>query len=881
LLRENFYGIVGRNIARINKAKKKGFNGLLLIGGQDVGGFYDQYIVFKSNQIKLADGRNITFDGNNPDIRYNEGGKIGQEITCIRCKWQWNTKDSDESDKYVCHNCGFDNRTYYDADPIGEYNNGGVVDLYTNKEIKKAYVSIKIQNDYERNPNTGMLEVVSKETKVYDELVNHKLLGIEGVSTSKYNIADWLVNRECLVLMKFDEFRKINNVEQVLYNDADYLTKNGCDVMFRLYNEKGKEDRNYISVLQKMFPKIAREFEIEAKIFSNYKYRLYYLLEEFFSNYSGGKFLNYFTRGERINSVKDIVNIVIEYVESGEAKKDYYSSNIPTNINAEDIDYIIRNGIVKALSVYKDESEWIVKDKILNIPNGSQLIFRVDDINGNLKKIYEENISKYNLRDTYKINFVNSRYVDKFQTIKSNAVTETFRQVLLEKKSEVDSKIIIVLQDIMNNVLQYIESNIVIEIENNFNKPYYDYYDSSIMYGESPLDIPKYKEFFSDAKYKFIQIFSANIENIVKKKQKYFFSTIEYDYQDYVREMRTQSMDKERLVVAIDNSGYELYEENFYDSLFGIVRRMDITDFTSDIKEKIGSDLYRAFAKDEINFKKGGKVNIESDYYDGGKLKKPHTIIEIANKHDIELSKVVKALREGISIEREHTNNDEVAKTIAQHHLWESPLYYKKLEEMEKTFEDGGELVENEKNEEILETGGIVVGKSHKEADENGTGEKFKIKTTGQVVELEGGEAVIVGKAIDSDDKLEFNGEKMSPREIASFLNNSYGGVKFEKGGQITCGCSNKKYYHGGELPTAVVHSLKGGEAVITKKTMESKDKYEFEGEKLTPRQILSRVNHRYGGVSFAKGGKLEKFTNDPINIASKMIYFVNNIIYG
>jgi hypothetical protein len=413
------------------------------------------------------------------------------------------------------------------------------------------------------------------------------------------------------------------------------------------------------------------------------------LLEEFFSNYSGGKFLNYFTKGERINSVKDIGNIVIEYVESGEAKKDYYSSNIPTNINAEDIEYIIRNGIVKALSVYKDESEWIVKDKILNIPNNSQLIFRVDDINGNLKKIYEENISKYNLRDSYKINFVNSRYVDKFQTIKSNAVTETFRQVLLEKKSEVDSKIILVLEDIMNNVLQYIESNIVIEIENNFSKPYYDYYDSSMMYGESPLDIPKYKEFFSDAKYKFIQIFNAEIENIVKTKQKYFFSTIGYAYQDYVREMRSQSMDKERLVVAIDNSGYELYEENFYDSLYGIVRRMDITDFTSDIKEKIGSDLYRAFAKDEINFKKGGKVNIESDYYDGGKLKKPHTIIEIANKHDIELSKVVKALREGISIEREHTNNDEVAKTIAQHHLWESPLYYKKLEEMEKSFEDG------------------------------------------------------------------------------------------------------------------------------------------------------------------------------------------------
>ena len=34
------------------------------------------YAVFNSNQIKLADGTNTTFDGNNPDIRFEEGGKV-------------------------------------------------------------------------------------------------------------------------------------------------------------------------------------------------------------------------------------------------------------------------------------------------------------------------------------------------------------------------------------------------------------------------------------------------------------------------------------------------------------------------------------------------------------------------------------------------------------------------------------------------------------------------------------------------------------------------------------------------------------------------------------------------------------------------------------
>jgi len=296
------------------------------------------------------------------------------------------------------------------------------------------------------------------------------------------------------------------------------------------------------------------------------------------------------------------------------------------------------------------------------------------------------------------------------------------------------------------------------------------------------------------------------------------------------------------------------------------------------------------------------------EFKNGGQLKKPHTIIEIAEKHKIKVSEVAKALEKGQKQEREHTNDDEMAKKIAKHHLWESPLYYEKLKEMEETFEDGGifvldeialpdsyanietltrvlsnqgyEIVKSVKNKGIFETGGMVVGKSHQEADEDGTGEKFKLKSTGQIVELEGGEAVIVGKAIDSEDKISFDGEERTPREIASYLNHAYGGVKFEKGGHITCGCSKKKYYHGGELPSAVVNSLHGGEAVITKKTMESKDKYEYEGENLTPRQILSRINHRYGGVSFAKGGKLTKFTNNPINIASKMIYFVNNMIY-
>jgi hypothetical protein len=86
------------------------------------------FAVPNSSQIKLADGTNITFDAENPDIRYEDGGELGQEIVCKGCGWRWNTNQSDEHDKYICHKCWFDNRIYYDSDPIG-YADGDIRSL--------------------------------------------------------------------------------------------------------------------------------------------------------------------------------------------------------------------------------------------------------------------------------------------------------------------------------------------------------------------------------------------------------------------------------------------------------------------------------------------------------------------------------------------------------------------------------------------------------------------------------------------------------------------------------------------------------------------------------------------------------------------------------
>jgi hypothetical protein len=55
---------------------------------------------------------------------------------------------------------------------------------------------------------------------------------------------------------------------------------------------------------------------------------------------------------------------------------------------------------------------------------------------------------------------------------------------------------------------------------------------------------------------------------------------------------------------------------------------------------------------------------------------------------------------------------------------------------------------------------------------------------------------------------------------------------------------------------------MEGGEVVITRNAVSDNEKREFEGEMLTNREILSRINESGGGVSFADGGDIPESIN-------------------
>jgi len=121
---------------------------------------------------------------------------------------------------------------------------------------------------------------------------------------------------------------------------------------------------------------------------------------------------------------------------------------------------------------------------------------------------------------------------------------------------------------------------------------------------------------------------------------------------------------------------------------------------------------------------------------------------------------------------------------------------------MLSSFKDGGEL--NPDNKVVKQyfahdsgnAGGVLVGKRHSEG-----GIKATNNSTGQPIEMEGGEVVITRGAVSNPKKYSFEGKEMTTREVLSKLNVDGGGVSFADGGDVpekmNCGCSTMKL--GGE----------------------------------------------------------------------------------
>ena len=165
-------------------------------------------------------------------MKYANGGDVGQEIKCRRCGWNWNTKDSEEYDKYVCHNCGFDNRTFYDVDPIG-YKDGGEVD-----DKKKTYAKWK-----------SLVNMSYGEIKKFYDSKEGKEAGLSSSEANKQGISSGRESARMLMKMKTTPKDKWTDEMWKWANKQISFISRMSGMQGELYDEKGNKTRKHTSLL--------------------------------------------------------------------------------------------------------------------------------------------------------------------------------------------------------------------------------------------------------------------------------------------------------------------------------------------------------------------------------------------------------------------------------------------------------------------------------------------------------------------------------------------------------------------------------------------------------------------------------------------------------
>ena len=243
-------------------------------------------------------------------------------------------------------------------------------------------------------------------------------------------------------------------------------------------------------------------------------------------------------------------------------------------------------------------------------------------------------------------------------------------------------------------------------------------------------------------------------------------------------------------------------------------------------------------------------------YYDSGFLKPAPSVEQIIEKYGKTEEEVLAVLKDGAKHEMEHTDNKQVAKMIASHHIWERFDYYDLLERIGLD----GEII-SENNNKSFDTREFL------------DAEKKELELLLSCDETKIYKALIIKSKIDLCEMMEKKALTAESKTLWYVLcgvwkegmqNLQENNFKIMKdGGECPC----KKMYSKGGLAygnshdkggiPAVVQSTgqqieyEGGEGVVNKRSMAMKKKLQFEGKRLTPCEIISKINQMGGGVKF------------------------------
>lgn len=717
-----------------------------------------------------------------------KGGDVGQGIKCRRCGWQWNTNQSEKFDKYVCHNCGFDNTSYYDKDVLA-FNGGGAlksfyewyIDWY--KRIKNEItITISLPNELQPFKENNVV-IINKFKKEREDI-------------KAYNYLQQMLN-------KSDEFGITIYLEPTPIGNVK--TKSELIDYYKKFGFESTPNKEFMKRLPRY--KDGGEVDDHKETYAKWKLLVNMSkseLEKFYNSEEGK------VAGLKPSEAK------AQGIDSGRESARWVMKMKDTPVSEwtpqmwkwakKQISFISRMSGNKG-GLYDDKGRKTRKHLSLliwgNNPekknNGGMMDIRMEDTVGRIDDPRLIDISYYEGGGE-----IPNEIIDLLKESKSLQIKMNDSSAKLNEIANREERPMGLVSDKIKQTDEFKKA------KSDYNRAFQDY-----------------RNFNSSAKGKQLIKYLSKLDRMQRMKimkQNYAKGgVIDNELQDLLDEYRFKLYKKEKnvfvwvkslkhddafLIINFNNNIYALenkegkYSINELKRLFKSERlKQKSYSNGGTINKNINFMEQNKFASlphiDTIN--NGDKVILHEQVF-GGDLEQPrhigsrYIVCEVMGRGGMTNSlnlKVAKSIgTNAINVGSTITRPISVVLAKGKKYVIE-PIANKV-----SSFKDGGEL--NPDNKQVKQffahdsgnAGGVLVGKRHSEG-----GIKAINKSTGQPIEMEGGEVVITRGAVSNPKKYSFNGKDMTTREILSNLNVDGGGVSFAEGGdvpdKINCGCSH------------------------------------------------------------------------------------------
>ena len=783
---------------------------------------------YKNTMDDLIDEVSITASKKN--IKYEEGGDLGQEIICRGCGWRWNTNQSDASDKYICHRCGFDNRTYYDSDPIGKYHLGGDMSKHLAPNGKPSNLTHEQWHlvrtpefkawfgDWENDPENS--------SKVVDEN-GEPMVVYRGTRESIQNVSGlWLTKKrsyaegfgdvqeyfvKLLNPMPEEEFDRTWMVDYTIYDgrlggfhkivvkEANQIKlADGTNTIFDTDNpdiryEEGGQ-LNQEPAFEKWFgnSKVVDKKGNPLKVYHGSPDLRGLKIDYIFKSRFEGNRSFFFTDNYTMAKSYADPRRAFDYQNAEEGIVGLYLSiqnplivdahnqiwrKFETEINGEKI-----VGTRSLIEYARNEHDGVIVKNVRDYYQDNEK----KTSGGNVYVVFEP--TQIKLADGSNTTFDSENPDIRYEEGGDLPVGKLAKGMTEEEVAQIHG---LHEKDIKNELLLGIEQ----EMEHTDDPKYAKAIALDHLY-ENPKYYTKFKEmeksfkeggYFSDRypKNEYIQLsnedihdFKEDIFNIINSSYAYIGGHIEFQKPDDI--------------VNSDLNfwiGADIDADPEVDTIIGGKKTNFGTKLTASAQDGSRNAKISVMKKMAELLKTKGfyaETNVDLALKRGTAWETDENIIrKVVGKPDIVMNE-----------------DGSYTRSIGGHpHRKVLVGYFDHLKE--KNYKRGGELDPDNKAVKDYfaggsgSTGGVLVGKRHSEG-----GIKAINKATNTPIEMEGGEVVITRNAVSDNKKREFEGQMLTNKEILSKINVSGGGVSlYEDGGKVGCSfCTGKKYKYGGEM---------------------------------------------------------------------------------